>query len=48
MSLPARLLLPDVLLQRFRAQRALDRLLLGRDRCGGDEAVGFDHECGYA
>ena len=43
LELAAYLFLSDVLLERFRPQRALERLFLGRGgRCGYD-AVGFDH-----
>jgi hypothetical protein len=47
-KLPAYLFLADVLGERLGAQRALERLLLRRDRGAGDEAVGFDgHALSY-
>jgi hypothetical protein len=43
LELAANLLLPDVLFEGLRPQRALDRLFLRRRRGRGDDAVGFDH-----
>ena len=42
-KLLADLRLPDVFGERSGTQRALDRLLIGRRRNGGDDALGFGH-----
>ena len=44
LELLADLRLPDVVGEPARAQRALDRLLGGRGRGGGDQAVVLDHD----
>src|SRR3982751_5579128 len=48
LQLRAYLLLADVFFERLRPQRTLERLFLWRSRCGGDQAVRFDHRLDHA
>ena len=47
-KLPANLFLPDVLVERTRAQRPLHNLLLRIRRRGSEQPIGFYHICSYS